>query len=146
MAIGWVTRKRMRRLGLACNEPAVLAPLIVAEILPLYEVLVRFGRWDEILAEPDHPEFMVFTRAFRHAARGIAYAAKNDVKSARAEQVCRDDLARLSENGWSLLGLARSLELQQKSDEAVPVEARFQKLWSKADVQITSCCLCQPGS
>ena len=51
-----------------------------------YEVLVRFGRWDEILAEPDHPEFMVFTRAFRHAARGIAYAAKGDLTSARAEQ------------------------------------------------------------
>ena len=51
-----------------------------------YEVLIRFGMWDEILAEPDHPEFMVFTRAFRHAARGIAYAAKGDIKSARAEQ------------------------------------------------------------
>jgi hypothetical protein len=33
-----------------------------------YEVLIRFGLWDEILAEPDHPEFEVFTRAFRHAA------------------------------------------------------------------------------
>jgi hypothetical protein len=66
----------MRRLELACNESAVLAPLILAEIFPPYEVLVRFGRWDEILAEPDPPEFMVFTRAFRHAARGIAYAAK----------------------------------------------------------------------
>ena len=177
----------MRRLGLACNELAVLAPLILAEIFPPYEVLVRFGRWDEILAEPDHPEFMVFTRAFRHAARGIAYAAKGDVKSERTEhmayleasklvpaegtfgnnpcqavlaivtpmqagrfaegeQVYRDDLARLPENGWSLFGLARSLELQHKSDEAAPVEARFQKIWSKADVQITSSCLCQPGS
>jgi hypothetical protein len=29
---------------------------------------------------------MVFTRAFRHAARGIAYAAKADLTSARAEQ------------------------------------------------------------
>jgi hypothetical protein len=52
----------MRQLGLACNESAVLAPPILAEISPPYEVLVRFRRWDEILAEPDHPEFMVFTR------------------------------------------------------------------------------------
>lgn len=51
-----------------------------------YEVLLRFGMWDDILVEPDHPEFMVFTRAFRHAARGIAYAAKGDTKSARTEQ------------------------------------------------------------
>jgi tetratricopeptide (TPR) repeat protein len=201
-----------------------------------YEVLIRFGLWNEILAEPDHPKFMVFTRAFRHAARGIAYAAIGDIKSARieqtafleasklvpaeeafgnnscqallaiatpmldgeiliregnldeglsqlrtavsaedalrydeppgwilpvrhslgaslmeagrfveAEQVYRDDLARLPENGWSLFGLAHSLELQQKGDEAAAVEARYHKIWSNADVQITSSCLCQPG-
>jgi hypothetical protein len=66
----------MRRLGLACNESAVFSTSNPRRDIPPYEVLVRFGRWDEILAEPDHPEFMVFTRAFRHATRGIAYAAK----------------------------------------------------------------------
>ena len=52
------------------------------------EVLVRFGRWDEILAEPDsnYPDYMPFTRAFHHAARAIAYAAKGDVAAARKEQ------------------------------------------------------------
>jgi tetratricopeptide (TPR) repeat protein len=200
------------------------------------EVLIRFGLWDEILAEPDHPEFMVFTRAFRHAARGIAHAAKGDTKSARAEQsafleaaklipaenkllnnscdsvlkivspmlngeilvregdvdgglaelrkavvaedalnydeppgwilpvrhslganlmqagryaeaeqVYRDDLVRLPENGWSLFGLARCLELQGKRNEASAVEAHFQKIWANADMPITSSCLCQPG-
>ena len=63
-----------------------------------------------------------------------------------AEQVYRDDLARLPENGWSLYGLARSLELQHKDSEAAAVETRFQKIWAKADMQITSSCLCQPGS
>lgn len=216
------------------KEYATVAEAFVA--MP-YEVLIRFGLWDEILAEPDHPEFMVFTRAFRHAARGIAYAAKGDVKSARAEQMAfldasklvpadevlgnnpcqalltvatpmlegeilirdgkldqglsqlrtavnaedalrydeppgwilpvrhslganlmqagrfaeaeqihRDDLRRVPENGWSLFGLARSLEAQHKSDEAAAVEARFHQIWSKADMQITSSCLCQPGS
>jgi tetratricopeptide (TPR) repeat protein len=202
-----------------------------------YEVLIRFGLWDEILAEPDHPGFMVFTRAFRHAARGIAYAAKGDTKSARAEQsafleaaklipaenkllnnscdsllnvvtpmldgeilvregdlegglaelrkavgaedqlkydeppswilpvrhslganlmqagryteaeqVYREDLVRLPENGWSLFGLARCLQLEGKRNEAAAVEARFQKVWAKADMRITSSCLCQPGT
>jgi len=201
-----------------------------------YEVLIRFGLWDEILAEPDHPEFEVFTRAFRHAARGIAYAAKGDTTSARAEQsafleaaklvpaenkflnnscasvlkvvtpmlngeilvregdldgglaelrkavaaedalnydeppgwilpvrhslganlmqagryteaeqVYRDDLAHLPENGWSLFGLARCLQLQGKRNEASAVQTRFQKVWANADMQIRSSCLCQPG-
>ena len=202
-----------------------------------YEVLIRFGLWDEILAEPDHPEFEVFTRAFRHAARGIAYAAKGDTKSARteqsafveaaklipaenkflnnscasvlkvvtpmlngeilvregdldgglaelrkavaaedalnydeppgwilpvrhslganlmqagryteAEQVYRDDLAHLPENGWSLFGLARCLQLEGKRNEASAVQTRFQKVWANADMRITSSCLCQPGA
>ncbi|MSU47657.1 MAG: hypothetical protein EXS37_00920 [Opitutus sp.] len=201
-----------------------------------YEVLVRFGRWDDILAEPDHPDWMKMTRTLRHAARAIALAAKNDVKSARSEQaaclvastrvpagqtmgnnpasaiiaivtamvegeiliregkidagvaklrdavkaedalkydeppgwilpvrhslgatltqagrfgaaeeVYRDDLKRLPENGWSLFGLARSLKLQNKLAEAAAVEARFKKIWAKADLQLTSSCLCQPG-
>src|SRR5246127_2601693 len=200
-----------------------------------YEVLIRFGLWDEILAEPDHPEFMVFTRAFRHASRGIAYAAKGDTKSARAEQsafveaaklipaenkflnnscasvlkivtpmlegeilvregdlegglaelrkavaaedalnydeppswilpvrhslganlmqagryteaeqVYREDLVRLPENGWSLFGLAPSLHRRGKEKEAAIIDARFQKIWSAADVQIKSSGLCRP--
>jgi tetratricopeptide (TPR) repeat protein len=202
-----------------------------------YEVLVRFGRWDDILAAPDHPDFMPLTRAMRLAARGIAFAAKGDVAAAKteqqaylaavplvppeetagpntgqailavvtpmlageilyrdgkvdeglaklreavkaedalryseppgwilparhslgaalmqehrfaeAEQVYRDDLARLPENGWALFGLAQSLHRQGKEEEAAATDARFQKIWSKADVQITSSCLCQPGA
>src|ERR1700758_3565472 len=44
--------------------------------MPL-EVMVRFGLWDEILAEPDqYADYMPFTRAFHHAARAIADAAR----------------------------------------------------------------------
>jgi predicted Zn-dependent protease len=51
-----------------------------------YEMHIRFGRWDEILAEPEPPEFLPITRALRHFARGVAYAAKKQVPHARAEQ------------------------------------------------------------
>jgi tetratricopeptide (TPR) repeat protein len=204
--------------------------------MPL-EVMVRFGLWDEILAEPDqYADYMPFTRAFHHATRAIAYAAKGDTANARsaqsvflgraklvpkedslgnnscemilgvvipmiegeiliaegkiesgveqlrtaikmedalkydeppgwlipvrhslgavlmkqqrfaeAEQVYRDDLARLPGNGWSLLGLAESLRQQKKNaDEAARIQAQFKKAWAKADLTITSSCLCQP--
>ncbi len=65
------------------KEHAALAEAFVA--VP-YEVLVRFGMWDEVLAQPDHPEFMFFTRAFRHAARAFAHSAKGDTIAARSEQ------------------------------------------------------------
>jgi tetratricopeptide (TPR) repeat protein len=205
--------------------------------MPL-EVLVRFGRWDEILAEPDQPETNRFTNAFQHAARGIAFAAKGDTAAARREQalyleaakavppeqiaagnntchavlaivtpmlegeilvregrlddgvaqlrtaiaaedrlsydeppgwmipVChalgaslmahgryvdaeavyREDLRRLPNNGWSLFGLRESLLLQQKPGDAAAVHQEFTNAWARADIAITSSCLCQPGA
>src|SRR5260370_24982842 len=51
--------------------------------MPL-EVMVRFGLWNKILAEPEnYTDKMWFTRAFHHAARAIAYAAKGDTVNAR---------------------------------------------------------------
>ena len=217
------------------KENALLAEGFVA--MPM-EVMVRFGMWDEILAEPDnYADYMTGTRAFHHAARAIAYAAKGDPENARkeqaiflekaklvpkeetfgnntaedllalaqhmtegeilirekkldagiaelreainledalkydeppgwlipirhslgailmqngrfaeAEQVYREDLKKLPDNGWSLHGLAESLSAQKKDPaEAKATRAQFKKMWAKADMKITSSCLCQPG-
>ncbi len=53
--------------------------------MPL-EVMMRFGRWDEILAEPAFPDFVPISRALQHYARAVAHAAKDDVPSALKEQ------------------------------------------------------------
>jgi tetratricopeptide (TPR) repeat protein len=53
-------------------------------IMPM-EVLKRFGRWDDILNEPDMPEFFPIARTLRHYNRGIAFAAKGQVAEARKE-------------------------------------------------------------
>jgi hypothetical protein len=45
----------------------------------------------------------------------------------------------------SLFGLAQSLQRQGKEEEAKRVEVLYRKILSKADVQITSSCLCQTG-
>jgi tetratricopeptide (TPR) repeat protein len=50
-----------------------------------YHVLVRFGRWDAILAEPEPKAELFGTRGLRHYARGVAYSALGDTKSARDE-------------------------------------------------------------
>ncbi|MGB9474142.1 MAG: hypothetical protein WCE87_03630 [Candidatus Udaeobacter sp.] len=206
--------------------------------IPL-EVMVRFGKWDDILAEPEnYPDYTPFARAFHHGARAIAFAARGDTEKARneqaifrdrvqhvpkdtavgnnsaesiialanhmiegelliaeakldsglaelrvaltledaltydeppswmvplrhtiganlmaagrfaqAEQVYRDDLKRLPENGWSLFGLSEALgEQEKRGAEFEATRARFNKVWAKADVKITSSCLCRPGS
>jgi len=217
------------------KEHALQAEGFVA--MPM-EVMVRFGMWDDILAEPDnYADYLTGTRAFHHAARAIAYAAKGDPENARkeqaiflektklvpkeevfgnntaadllalaqhmtegeiliredeldagiaelreaikledalhydeppgwlipirhslgatlmrngryaeAEEVYRADLKKLPGNGWSLFGLAESLRAQNKNvGEAKATQAKFKRLWAKADTKITSSCLCQPG-
>jgi tetratricopeptide (TPR) repeat protein len=51
---------------------------------PLH-VMIRFGRWEEILAEPEAPAIRKFSRAMRHYARGVALAALERPGEARAE-------------------------------------------------------------
>jgi len=53
--------------------------------MPL-EVRMRFGLWDEILAEPAFPDYVPISRTLQHYARAVAYAAKDDVPAALKEQ------------------------------------------------------------
>lgn len=59
-------------------------------------------------------------------------------RPADAERVYRDDLAKYPDNGWSLFGLAQSLEAQEKKDEAAKVRAQFIAAWRYADVEIAA--------
>lgn len=51
-----------------------------------YHALVRFGRWQQVLAEPEPPAWQKGTRAVHHYARGIALAALGRQAEADAEQ------------------------------------------------------------
>ena len=218
------------------NDWARENPLLADNFAPMpIEVLIRFGRWDEVLAVPEPAEYLPLARTMRLCARGIALAAKGEVQAAReeqrkfleakasvpkasfignnpaadilgvaeellegeilvragkteaglahlreavqredklryseppdwihpvrhalgatllvdgqfaeAEKVYREDLARLPNNGWSLLGLSRSLELQGKPEFA-EIQKRFEEAWRDSDITIRSSCLCQPG-
>jgi tetratricopeptide (TPR) repeat protein len=57
-------------------------------------------------------------------------------RAKEAEQVYREDLTRFPSNGWSLLGLAISLERQGRVTEARRVRRMFSEAWKDADVQL----------
>lgn len=84
--------------------------------MPL-EVLMRFGRWDEILAEPAFPDFVPISRALQHYARAVSYAAKGDVPSAEKEQAAfleartrvPEDAFFGNNKGWDVLDVAEHL-------------------------------------
>jgi len=51
-----------------------------------YEVLMRFGRWDDILREPAPPSYFPISTALWRFTRGVAYAAKGQVAEAEIER------------------------------------------------------------
>jgi predicted Zn-dependent protease len=67
--------------------PEVIAEIPLLEFLTPYPVcaMARFGKWDDILAEPMPPPTQHYATAMFHYIRGLAYAAKGDAKSARVE-------------------------------------------------------------
>lgn len=62
-----------------------------------------------------------------------------------AEAVYREDLVRFPENGWSLWGLMRALEMRGAPDEAAEVAKRFDNAWKRAGVKLDTTCFCLPG-
>ena len=195
--------------------------------------LVRFGKWDEILAEPHPHEGFMFAKSIWHYARGVAFAAQGQTSDAKAElgaliplkddvsvrfldsrdypgsmlvgiaiellqgeiayrqgdydiaiehfeqavatqdllpyteppfwyyptrqslgaallangqlteaeAVFRRDLELYPHNGWSMFGLAQSLEAQGKSDEADEVRHHFDAAWQFADIELSGAIL-----
>lgn len=83
--------------------PAFLAeyPQFADGFLPVtYHVLIRFGRWEDILREPEAPEFRRISRTMRHYARGVAFSALGRTDEARAEQARFEEEAALIPEGW----------------------------------------------
>lgn len=62
------------------------APILDGYLASIYEVRVRFGKWDEILAMKDPGEKFPVMRTVRHMARSVAWSVKGDAKKARQEQ------------------------------------------------------------
>jgi tetratricopeptide (TPR) repeat protein len=116
------------------------------------EILYRDGKVDESLAElraavkledglhyDEPPPWILPTR---HVLGATLMQAR---RFAEAEQVYRDDLARLPNDAWALFGLAEALRFLHRADEAKPVDVQFKTMWARADLTVHSSCLCQPG-
>ena len=55
-----------------------------------------------------------------------------------ADRAYREDLATYPRNGWSLIGLAASLEAQGEVQAAAKIREEFARAWEEADVEIVA--------
>ena len=93
---------------------------------------------EDTLLYMEPPEWI---QSIRHTLGAVLVHEK---RFAEAEAVYRQDLKNWPENAWALLGLAKSLGGQGKTAEADQARRRFEKAWARADMEITSSCLCIP--
>ncbi|MFA9272154.1 MAG: tetratricopeptide repeat protein [Baekduiaceae bacterium] len=107
------------QLGVALEAATALEGLVTEELLRIetmpmadwlegfapmrLHVLVRFGRWDELIATPlpHDRELWATTTAMTHYARGVAHAASERVAEAEAErELFRAAVARVPESRY----------------------------------------------
>ena len=94
------------------------------------ERLREAARLEDALTYGEPPEWTVPVR--QELGNVLLDAGQNEA----AEQTFREDLRRFPDNGWSLHGLARSLQAQQRTEEAGEVRQRLERIWSGADVSL----------
>ena len=117
--------------------------LRVSELFVQGEIALQQEQWDEaasLLTEAvaiektlHYGEPPQYLQPVRHTLGAVYLKAG---MAAEAEAVYRADLKRWPANGWSLLGLARALEMQGKTEDAEMARAEFDAVWADADREI----------
>jgi tetratricopeptide (TPR) repeat protein len=78
-----------------------------------YHVMIRFGRWSEILAEPAPPDHYIVSVAVHHYARSIAHSALGHIEPARAELEAFEHAAARIPGHW--------LQFNNRIEDILPV-------------------------
>lgn len=78
-----------RKLAAYVNKPLMKDPMLGPSLQHFYttpyNVAVKFGRWDEVLAMRNFDTTLVYPKAIRHYARGMAWVGKKSPVNARKE-------------------------------------------------------------
>jgi tetratricopeptide (TPR) repeat protein len=92
-----------------------MAPIADGYVIFVSEALMRFGRWEELLAEPAPPPGLPLSTALWHFTRASAYTALDRPEEARRENQAFESAAMAVPAGYTfgnnqasdLLGIAR---------------------------------------
>jgi tetratricopeptide (TPR) repeat protein len=124
--------------------------LAVAEKFLDGEIEYRKGNHDEAFAllrdavaldeKLNYDEPWGWMEPVRHAL-GALLTEQGRYEEALA--VYQVNLKRYPENGWALHGVAECFRGLGRDEEAAAVRARFERAWSRADVEIPGSCFCK---
>ncbi|MFN2431304.1 MAG: hypothetical protein ABR599_00525 [Gemmatimonadota bacterium] len=132
---------------IAASPPAgdAGAVLPIAELALRGEIAARRGELDDAAMHfaaavklEDALEYIEPPRWYYPIRHSLGAVLLRAGRAGEAERVYREDLKRFPNNGWSLFGLARSLEAQGKTEAAREADEQFDTVWSGADVTLAA--------
>ena len=136
--------------GASVGNNSAAGVLEIARAMLEGEIEYRQGRFDhafELLREAvrlddalHYDEPWSWMQPVRHALGALLL---DQGRLEEAESVYREDLRRHPANGWSLHGLAESLERQGRDPEAATVRAELHEAWQRADIELFASCFCR---
>lgn len=99
-------------------------------------VLLRFGKWEEILAEPEPESWRLFSRAEWHFARSVALSARGKPEEARRELKLMDEVSDEVTEEWlmgnnparEVLAVARTMAAGELAFQEGETERAFRLL------------------
>lgn len=125
--------------------------LDISDLFIQGEIALQQGRWSEAASllegaaaiedELSYGEPPQWLQPVRHTL-GAVYLKSGQYE--QAERVYREDLAKWRDNGWSLYGLYRALEMQGYDEEAAAVRREYERIWAHADAPTQTSCKCIP--
>jgi tetratricopeptide (TPR) repeat protein len=89
-------------------------------------VMIRFGKWEEILKEPEPEEWRLFTRAERHFARSVALSALGKTDEAAQEIELLDKVTAQMDDEW-LMGNNKATDVIAIARKMAEGELAFRK-------------------
>ncbi len=124
------------------DDPRVV--LAIGEHMLAGEIALRAGRAEEAVPHFEraaaledamlYEEPPLWYHPVRHTlGRALLEAGRPE----EAERRYREDLLRFPDNGWSLIGLARSLEAQGREAEAREARSAYRAAWTDADGELS---------
>lgn len=138
-----ISKERRAVVG---EDPTTVAGILaVAEPALRGEIALRSGQAAEVVrhfqdaaAREDALPYDEPPRWYYPIRQSLGRALLEAGRAAEAEQIYREDLKRFPNNGWSLFGLAKSLEALGRTADAAQTMEQFRKAWMGSDVSLTA--------
>ena len=113
------------------EEPLKAYAGLIEGIMPSnFHVLIRFGKWEEILEEPAYKDYRLVSNAVRHYARSIAFSSLGRTRQAREEMEAFNKAMEAVPEDWYIFN--------NKVDQVLPIAQSMiegELLWREGKVE-----------